>query len=85
MPLYNFVCSKCGTKKRRIFSVEESKKPQPCPQCKADMERDQTGPTRQVMERLDNGLMPRAVERLSEAERLYKERADKFKVKPDGD
>jgi ribosomal protein S27E len=79
MALFNFVCPKCGTKKRRICSPEEAKQPISCKQCSTTLERDPTGPTQQVKERIDNTLMPRAVERLSEAERLYKERAEKFK------
>lgn len=70
MPQFKFVCPKCGFKKSRL-----SKDHFECEKCKAQMERNPTGPTNQVYERLDNGLMPRTVERLADAERLNKERA----------
>lgn len=41
------------------------------------MRRAPKPPTTNVAERLDNGLMPRAVERPADAERLYHERAHK--------
>ena len=41
------------------------------------MERNPSGASSQAVERLDNGLMPKAVERIADAERLYKERANK--------
>lgn len=39
------------------------------------MVRNPKPPTSNVVERLDNGFMARAVERPADAERLYKERA----------
>jgi hypothetical protein len=90
MPLYNFICPKCGNKRRRICSPAQAKIPIKCGDCSArdndgpnlpatanenTMERDPSGPTNQRYERLDNGLMPRAVERLVDAERLHKERS----------
>jgi len=33
-------------------------------------------PTTRIVESLDNGLMPRAIERPAESERLFKERAE---------
>lgn len=75
MPLYNFKCPKCGKAKRKICSAEQSKDPIACSDCSTTLERAPSGATSQVKERLDNGLMPRAVERLADAERLFKERA----------
>lgn len=41
------------------------------------MDREATGPSTQTMERLDNGAMPKALERLANAEELYADRAAK--------
>lgn len=80
MPLYNFKCSgSCRTTRRKILEPDKLNTiiGKTCwkPDCGGVWERDPTGPTNQVYERLDNGLMPRAVERLADAERLFKERA----------
>jgi len=48
-----------------------------CPICKVPMTRESEAPTSRVVEVLDSGLMSRRVERPADAERLYKERADK--------
>jgi hypothetical protein len=45
------------------------------------MVRDEQPPSVRVVETIDNGIMPKKVERLSEAERLFKERADQNKDK----
>jgi len=70
MAQYKFLCSTCGFKKARL-----SLDPFDCPKCKSPMKRNASGPTNQVYEQLDNGLMPRKVERLADAERLFKDRA----------
>lgn len=82
MALYNFVCDgPCRSTVRRILSPEkiDSVLGKPCgkPDCGGKWVREPTGATSQVYERLDNGLMPKAVERPKDAERLYKERAKK--------
>lgn len=74
MALYNYRCDGCGKKARKISTPEQQQTPQ-CPDCVQDMVRDPTGPSSQKMERLDNSLMPRRVERLADAERLHKERS----------
>lgn len=81
MPLFNFKCNSCGKEIRKILKSKEVEQfiGTKCPDCTGSFERAPTGPTTQVMERLDNGVSPRAVERLSEAERLFKERANKYK------
>jgi hypothetical protein len=38
------------------------------------MRRVVAGPSTSIVERLDNGAMPKAVERYSDAERIFKER-----------
>jgi hypothetical protein len=45
-----------------------------CRECGGPLHRAGLGPSTQVVERLDNGLMPRALERLADAERLFEER-----------
>ena len=42
--------------------------------CGSEMQREYVPVSTQTMERLDNGFMPRSVERLADAPRLYKER-----------
>lgn len=73
MPLYNFVCPDCGKKSRAILKPEQAKDERLC-ECGQTLKRDVQGPTTKVVERLDNGLMPRAVERLAETDRLIRER-----------
>ncbi len=75
MPLFRFVCIECALKAARFLSPTEARLPLPCTQCAGKMKRDVQVPSMQVVERLDNGLMPRAVERLADAERLFKDRA----------
>lgn len=91
MPAYNFVCKlhKALIEITRIsqrpwskLSAEERKLLSLCPsehhgiaREPHQMERAPSGPSAQVKERLDNGVMKRAVERYKDAERLYKDRA----------
>ena len=74
MALFNLECS-CGSKKR-LFATIFSKlsQEQKLCQCGKEMLRVGNGPTTQVMERLDNGCMPKALERHAEAERIFEER-----------
>ena len=73
MPMYNFVCP--NGHKIRTLSLH----PQLpfCVKCGGQLFRDPQPPTVQTIERLDNGVSPRAVERLVNAEQLYKERVNK--------
>lgn len=81
--MYFFYCDTCSTKKRRFLTPAEAREPQPCYRpgkdshsiCYGALLRIPRPPTTNVVERLDNGLMPRAVERPADAERLYHERA----------
>lgn len=78
MPLYHFRCEACLTVKRRILTPEQSKNAsETCPECGAGMVRDVKPPTARVVEVLDNGAMSRRVERLADAERLFREHAEK--------
>lgn len=76
MPLYNFNCNLCGKNKQRICNAKESKEIISC-DCGGQFMRNPLPPTTRITETLDNGIMPRKVERLSEAERLFKERSQK--------
>lgn len=77
MPIFNFNCAACGrSPTRRIARTadEALAKASTC-SCGGEMVRVPKPPTSTVFERLDNGMMVRAVERPADAERLYKERA----------
>lgn len=80
MPLYYFKCSGPSHefKVKRILTPEEADQPQKCV-CGALLQRDAQGPNTTVHEVLDNGLMPRSLERFSDAQRLYKERSKAHK------
>lgn len=74
MALYIYYCPACNSE-RNILN-----KPSgyfSCLNCNTQMVRKPEGPSSQVMEKLDNGRMPRAIERLADAEELSKERAKK--------
>ncbi len=78
MPLFHFSCPNCGAHRRRILTPEAAKSEVPeCPECFAAMERDAKPPSTRVVETLDNGLMPRRLERLADAERIYRDHAKK--------
>lgn len=70
MPQFYYKCPKCGASKRRIFSLEESKEPQAC-ECGEAMVRNPKPPSSSSKEKLDNGIMSKAVERYTDAEELY--------------
>lgn len=76
MPLYYFHCDACHSDLRRILTPAQAEAPQACRKCQGTMRRTPKGATANVVERLDNGLMTKAVERPAEAERLYRERAE---------
>jgi hypothetical protein len=80
MPLYNFRCTneKCQKLTKRIMSVQDYDDSSgwiSCPDCAFTALREMSGATSKAMERLDNGFMARPVERLSEAQRIFAERA----------
>lgn len=82
MALFRFNCSMCKANPIAQFGLTAAQalvkaKAVYCPKCGARMVRIVKPPTSQVVERLDDGHMIRAVERPAEAERLYKERAAK--------
>jgi len=75
VPLFCLVCTSCGEATNRLADTAPAALQKPCTKCQGVMKRQPKGVSSQVMEKLDNGAMPRAVERLADAERLYNERA----------
>jgi hypothetical protein len=75
MPLYYFMCTTCQLRGRKILKAGEQKLVWPCPTCNNPLVRDPKPPSSQMKESLDNGVMTRRVERLQNAEELYRERA----------
>lgn len=74
MPLYHYKCPSCGARTRKILEPTAAGF-QDCGVCGVKLEREPTAATAQVVETLDNGIMPRRIERLADAERMYKERS----------
>lgn len=73
MPLYYFKCETCGAALRKIMAPEQAREPRICV-CGEVLSRDPHPPSSQAVETLDNGIMPRRLERLADAERLFAER-----------
>lgn len=90
MPLYNFSCGQCGATIKKLMPVDRFRSTGilPCP-CGGEARHRPGAATSQTMEVLDNGIAPRRVERLSEAERIFRERAaahdQKYKENLEGD
>lgn len=74
MALYHYHCEACAKDVQRVFSPAEAKQVWVC-ECGGTLRRTPRPPSTQTMERLDNGFMTKAVERLSEAPRLFHERS----------
>jgi hypothetical protein len=75
MALLNFRCE-CGETSRVFSNSCDPGFTTPVCKCGSVMERDVKGPSTHVKERLDNGIMVKALERYSDAERIFKERHD---------
>lgn len=75
MPLYNFVCTGCSERERKLLKPGEQIRAWECSKCGASLRREPKPPTTQMLESLDNGAMVRRVERLQNAEELYRDRA----------
>ena len=78
MALYVLTCDKCGTVTRRLIDKpEEAEKGKPCkqPGCAGTLRRTPDVPTLHTKEVLDFGHQVKAVERFTDAEQLYDERA----------
>lgn len=74
MPLFYFKCDTCGRELRKILPSEAEFKDRACICPSGTLHRDARGATSRAVEVLDNGIMPKKLERLVDAERLYKER-----------
>lgn len=74
MPLYHFKCTKCETEVKRILEPKQQNEVT-CKECGSKLERLASGPSTQVMEKLDNGAMGKSIERLADAQRLFAERS----------
>lgn len=76
MPAFVLYCEKCQKTTKKLLAFCKELVDQVCDKCGSKLVRKGNGPTASVYEKLDNGAMPRSVERLRDAEELYKERAD---------
>ena len=85
MPLYYFKCGSCGAQVRQILKPEQAMAAMDCTCAGGTLERDPRPPSTQVVESLDNGAMPRRLERLADAERLFSERNDAVKKQQMGE
>lgn len=76
--LLNLKCLFCGlTYKRLVFTYQDRP---PCPKCQGVTERVALPPSVQVEETVDNGLMAKAVTRLSNAEEWSRNRVPKSPI-----
>jgi hypothetical protein len=72
MPLYKYQCQVCGKELRRICDAQEALTPPEC--CSKVAVRTPSGASSRCTEIIDNGIMTKKIERLVDAERLFKER-----------
>lgn len=79
MPLFKWVCNKCGYKQRQLLAT----RPDTSPVCPKDSEplANDTGGSTSVMESLDNGIMVRKVERYRDIEEMRKSHGELTKPK----
>lgn len=74
MAWFTFVCEKHGEFR---LSLPKRQYTAQCPKCGAMCKHVFKAATMQVIERLDNGAMGRAIERLANIEEILKERAQR--------
>lgn len=74
MALFDFQCPVCFIYIKKLASKEPEIE---CDKCHVPMTRNNNPPNTQVKEVLDNGLQPKRIERLRDAEELYKNRKKK--------
>ncbi len=74
---------KCPEHGEFSVSLEKRERVFPCPKCQTSSRPLLRPGSMQMVERLDNGLMPRAVERLHNIEEIMEEREKKFRRKDD--
>ena len=76
MAIYRFVCDTCGQVVRSLLKTLDLTR-KVSHSCGGILIRTPNPPSTHTKEILDNGAMPKSLERFSDAERLYKERAGK--------
>lgn len=80
MPRFTFTCPEHGEFQ---VSLKSRQKTMACPKCNVESKNVFKQGTVQTLERLDNGLMFRRVDRLSNIEEIMDERYQKFSKKED--
>ena len=83
MPLYHYRCETCEKEARRICTPEQSQAAPVC--CEHPMVREPHPVSTRCTEVLDNGAMVKKLERLTDAERLFRERAEITKKQQRGE
>lgn len=86
MAIFHFRCSECGKTMKRLGNSLESLIIKPC-SCGGVFEHDhnQGSATFSVKERIDNGMMPKAVVRDTDTVQLAQERSDRTKNQEEED
>lgn len=74
MPRFSYKCPSHGEFQ---LSLEKRDKSHPCPTCGGDSVSIIKAGTTRIVERLDNGLMAKVVERLHNVEEIMEERNDR--------
>ncbi len=85
MPIFYYSCADCALNVRRILKSKEADV-QNCLMCGKQLHREAKGPSTQMMETLDNGMMPKSVTRLVDIERLadeHRKSDPRLKKEPD--
>lgn len=75
MPLFYFFCEPCQKRFFKLLKGDQAKGGYECPTCSKIAARAPQAPSSQVLEVVDNGLMPRKIERYADAQRIFKERS----------
>ena len=82
MAWFNFNCPAHG---KFHLSLPTRQKYGKCPTCQTESPGIIGAGSTQIMERLDNGLMGRAIERLHNVEEILNDRSDANDIKQDGE
>lgn len=76
MPFFTYRCDACSLTERRLVEAGDRDRPAPCSVCAGIVKRVRVADVGvSKVERLDNGVMAKSVERFSDAERLHHDRA----------
>jgi len=81
VPFFYLGCSKCNISEGRMLAPAEVAQ-QKCAKCGRPMRRQVRAPSVQVNEVIDNGIMPHAIERLADVEKLSRERSKTHRPNP---